>query len=150
MTESSLSPVRRLPSSEMRRCSRVKTLSEQKTDAGSSPTQSTTQHSPKHPSRSRHHAENPTPLRLTPSSPCQRSHAQEPKPRRKLVIPDRSRILRAVLSRRKRAAAAPGDFGSAETPCSRGASAPLPHVDMNAAPRRSVGGGGDRNRTDDL
>src|SRR5262249_21364042 len=85
-------------------------------------------------------------------------------------IPDRSRKLRralaaqarrcrawrfrlrrnAVFSRRKRAAAAPGDFGSAETPCSRGASAPLPHVDMNAAPRRSVGGGGDRNRTDDL
>jgi hypothetical protein len=32
----------------------------------------------------------------------------------------------------------------------RGASAPLSRLDMNAASRPSVGGGGDRNRTDDL
>ncbi len=64
---------------------------------------------------------------------------------------DRTCPARA-LSRCKRTAVALCDERcfAAFAQCSRGASAPLPHVDMNATPRRSVGGGGDRNRTDDL
>ena len=94
-----------------------------------------------HPNH-RHHADSRKRLRLTPSSLCQRSRRKGPRP------PAQTRHSRSLyarpavpLSPRKRAAAAACDFGCAETLRSRGSRRTI---------NRSRGGGGDRNRTDDL
>ena len=83
-----------------------------------------------------------TPPRLTPSSPVKDQTPTSSRPWANLLSPiDRPSLAARPLSR-------------CCIPCSRRALAvaaqPLPRFDMNAAPRRSVGGGGDRNRTDDL
>jgi hypothetical protein len=88
-------------------------------------------HSPKHPSRHQHHADGLTPPRLTPSSPVKDHTRKDRCPHANSSFPI---ALRPPCRARR----------------SRGASAPLPRLDMNDASRPSVGGGGDRNRTDDL
>jgi hypothetical protein len=99
-----------------------------------------TQYSPKHPPRPQHHAENSTPPRLTPSSPV--------KDHTRANLRSRANCFPRSISLPPEELAAPP--GALPPRCSRGASAPLSHFATNDASHRLRGGGGDRNRTDDL
>ena len=79
-----------------------------------------------------HHADSRTSLRLTPSSPVK----DQTRKGRSLGANSSFPIDQSSFARRARRF--------------RGASAPLARLATNAALQRSRGGGGDRNRTDDL
>ena len=94
----------------------------------------------------RHHADSRMLLRLTPSSPVKDQTPTSSHPWVNASFPiECLRLLRPCTAARLPRAAA-----LAVRCRSRGASAPLTRLATNDALRRSRGGGGERNRTDDL